>query len=99
MAYVRPNSGFISAHRRYEISTCPEVLSYEVPLTLSVDPRQVNRTFSFDITDHLRHRVFRRYRYHHVNVVRHQMAFFYPALLPSGQVPEDFSKMPPQFNV
>jgi hypothetical protein len=75
------------------------VLTYEIPLPLSVHPRQMDRALSLDISNHLRYRVLGRYRDHHVYMVRPQMPFFNLALLLLGQPPEDFPQMPPQFLV
>lgn len=35
-----------------------------------------------------------RYRYQHMDVIRHQMAFFDPALLPSCQIVKYLAQMP-----
>jgi hypothetical protein len=53
----------------YKVSSGPEVLPHEVRLFLSVYPSKVDRTLPLDEPDHLRHRIFRRDRDHHVDVV------------------------------
>ena len=57
------------------------------------------RTLALDITNHLRYRVFRRYRNHHMYVIRHQMPFLNPALLLQRQLAKNFSKVLPQMPV
>jgi hypothetical protein len=60
---------------------------------------QMDRTLALDKPDHLRDRVFRRNRDHHVNVIRHEMAFLDLALLLQRQLTEDLAEMPSQFPV
>src|SRR5271157_1264534 len=85
---VGPDRLLVPAHRRYEISACPELVSGEV-LRLSLDIlRDPNRAFALDEADHLGNRVFRRDRDQHVDMIRHQMAFLDPAFPPPGQVVE-----------
>jgi hypothetical protein len=55
----------VSPHCGDEVSSRPEVLTYEGPLLLSVHASQVYRTLSFDRPDHLRYRIFRRDRDQH----------------------------------
>src|SRR5271169_3410980 len=57
---VLPDHLFITAHSGNKIPACPEVLPHKVPLPLAVDASQMNRTFSFDIANYLRHRILRR---------------------------------------
>src|SRR5205823_13212692 len=54
---------------------------------------------SLDIPYHLRHRVLRRNRNHHVHMIRHQMPFLDSTLLLLCQPPEDLPQIPPQFFV
>ncbi len=88
MADVIADHFFIASHRRYKVPSSPEVLSYKVALLLALHPRQVNDTFALDVAHHLRYRIFRRNRDHHVNVIDQQMPFFYPILLVLRQGPE-----------
>jgi len=55
--------------------------------------------FALDVPDHLRNRVFWRYRYHHVNMIGHQMALLDPALLLHRQSAEYLTEMLPQLAV
>jgi hypothetical protein len=48
--------------------------------------RDPYRTLLFHVSDDLRRRIYGRYRYQHVNMIRHQMSFLDPALLPSRQI-------------
>src|SRR5664279_2670603 len=59
----------------------------------------MNRALALDEANHLRHRVLRRYRYHHVHMVRHQMPFHYQALLLGGELAKHFSEMLAQLSV
>src|SRR6476620_2840037 len=70
-----PYHSFVSTDRRYKISPSPEVLAREIALPLAINTGQMDGALAFDIADHLRDRIFRRDRDHHVNVIRHQMAF------------------------
>src|SRR5690242_16173038 len=69
------------------------MLTGEIPLPLPVDPGHVDGALALDVADHLRHRIFRRYRDHHVHVVRHQVAFLDPALLLRRQTAQDLAEM------
>src|SRR5574338_138078 len=71
---VLADHGFIAADRRYEVPAGPEVLPHEVALALPIHPRQMDRALALDEADHLRNRVLRRDRDHHVHVVGHQVA-------------------------
>src|ERR1700682_2130038 len=64
-----------------------------------VHPGQMDRAFTLDVPDHLRDRIFRRNRDHHVNVIRHEMAFFDSAFLLQRQLTEHLAEMPSQFPV
>jgi hypothetical protein len=75
------------------------VLTYEIPLPLSVHPRQMDRALALDKSNHLRDRVLGRYRNHHMHMIRPQMSFFYLTLLLLCQPSEYFPQMPPQFLV
>src|SRR6202790_220925 len=59
----------------------------------------MDRTLALDKPNHLRDRVCRWNRDHHVNVIRHQMAFFNLAFLLQRQLAEDLAEMPSQFPV
>ena len=51
------------------------------------------RTLSLQITDHLRDRIFRRNRDHHMHVIGHQMPFLDLTFLLSRQPPEHLDKL------
>jgi hypothetical protein len=93
VANVLPTRCLISTYGRHKVSSRPEALTSKILLPLSVHPRQVNRALAFDETNHLRHRVFRRYRDHHVDVVRTKMSFLDPALLFARPASENLAKM------
>ncbi|CDQ11711.1 protein of unknown function (plasmid) [Acidithiobacillus ferrivorans] len=47
------------------------------------------------VTHHTRHRILRRYRNQHMDMVHHKMPFFYPAFLMSSQSPKYLTKIIP----
>jgi hypothetical protein len=65
----------------------------QIPLPLPVDPSHVDGALAFDVADNLRHRIFWRYRDHHVHVVRHQVAFLDPAFLLRRQTAQDLAEI------
>jgi len=76
-----------------------KVLTHKVAPSLCVHPCKVNRTLAFDVPHYLRHRVLRRYLHQHVNMVRHQVPFQYPALPLLGQSVEDIPQIISQFPI
>ncbi len=74
-------------------------MSHEVAAPLPEMPSNVDRALPPNEPDHLRHRVLRRDRDHHVYVVRLQVPFLDLALLLTGQAPEYLSQMPPELSV
>jgi len=85
---VGPDCFLIPAHRRDEISACPELVPGEVlrlPFDILRDP---NRAFALDKADHLGNRVFWRNRDQHVDMVCHEMPLFDPAFAPPRQIVE-----------
>src|SRR6516164_3364662 len=66
---IFPYHLLVSPYCGDEVPSRPEVLSYEVPLLLSVHASQVYRALSLDKPDHLRHCVFRWDRDQHVHVI------------------------------
>ena len=72
------------------------MLPHKVTLALAIHPRQMNRALTLDIPDHLRHRILRRDRNHHVHVIRHQVPFFDSTLLLFRELSKHLTKMFPQ---
>ena len=91
--------GFVPPHRGYKVPSCPKMLPDEVSLPLRIDPRQMNGALALDVPHHLRYRVLRRYRNHHMNVVRHQVPFFYSTFFLFRQLSENLAKVLAQFSV
>ena len=85
MADVRAYHLFIPTHRRYKVTAGPKTLPHEISLPPTIATRDVDRALAFDVPDHLRHRILRWDRYHHVYVIRQQMPLFDTTLLPLGQ--------------
>src|SRR5262249_61441575 len=77
-------------HRGNGITPSPEMLAREIPL-LAPQSSNRDRTLPFEKPDHRGHRVFRRNRYAHVHMVRHQIPFENLAFLLPGQRMEDLS--------
>src|ERR1700745_2478579 len=80
-ANVLPDHGFVSTYSRDEVASGPEVLTHEIALPLPVDPRQMDCALALDEPNHLRDRILRWDRNHHVDVVGHDVPFFNLALL------------------
>lgn len=101
--YARPRcqdrSRLIPTNGRDEVSQSLEMLPGKIALTLPVDPRQMDGTFPFDLTNHLRDRIFWRNRNQQMYRVRHQMSLIDSALALPGQLVKDLSQMRPQLPV
>jgi hypothetical protein len=96
VANVFPNRGLIAPYCRHEISPRPKALTSVILFPFSVHPRQVDRALALDVPHHLRHRIFGRYRNHHVHMVCLKMPLFNPALSLLGQLLEHFAQMLPK---
>jgi hypothetical protein len=99
LADILPNYVFIPSHRGHEEASRPEMLSRGITTVLAIVPGQMDRALPFDVTNHLGHGVFGRYRNQHMHVVRLQVSFENLALLLGGKPPENFAKMFPQLPV
>jgi hypothetical protein len=84
-----PDHAFISRPRWRRSTPGPEVLPDKVALSLTVHPRQVHRTLTLDVSDHLRHRVLRR----------DQVPFLDATLLLHSQPAENFPQVLPHLLV
>ncbi|CAB1369860.1 protein of unknown function [Denitratisoma oestradiolicum] len=96
---IPPNHLFISPNRRYKIPSRPKVLTNKVALTLPIHSSYVDRTLSFYVSHHLRHRILRRYRNQHVHMVCHQVPLQNLALLALRQLPKRLPKVGTQLRV
>ena len=90
---------FVPTYGRDEVASGPEMLTHEIALPLPVDLSQMDCALALDKADHLRNRVLRWDRDHHVNMIRHEVTLFDPALLLQGQLAEHISEMLPQFPI
>src|SRR5262249_13891954 len=99
VAYVGPDGLIVSAHSVYEVPARPEVLTYEVALSLPVNPGQMDRAFALNEPDHLRYRLLRRNRDHHVHMIRHQVPFFDLRLLLSRELVEHVAEIPAKLQI
>ena len=75
MPNVLPDHFLVSTHCRNKVPPRPEMLSHEILAPPPIQSRQMNRALALDVPHHLRHRVLRRYRDHHVHMIRHQVPF------------------------
>ena len=96
---VLANHGLFAADRGHPKSSRPKVLNHEIPLPLSVHPRQMNCTLFLAIPYPLRCREIPWNRDHHMHMIRPQMPLFNLALLLLGQPTEYLPPIPPQFFV
>jgi len=93
VANVFPNHSLVPAYSQYQIPSRPEVLTNVVLFSSPIRPRQMNRTLAFDIPNHLRHGVFRRYRNQDVHMIRQQMALLDLAFTLLRQIAEHLCQM------
>ena len=96
---VLADQRLVPAHGGDKVSAGPQVLSHEVALALPVHPRQMKRALAIDEPDHLRDRVLRRDRDHHVHMIGHQMSFLDSALFLRGPLLEHLSEVSTQLPI
>jgi hypothetical protein len=89
-----PDHFLVSANGRDKVPARPEFAVWKIPHLAFDILRDPDRTLPLHVSDDLRHRIFGRYRYQHVNMIRHQMSFLDPALLPSCQIVKHLAQMP-----
>src|ERR1700723_3804463 len=90
---VGPDHFLIPADGRDKISAGPEFVTQKISHLAFDILRDPDRTLPLHISDDLRHRILRRYRYQHMNVIGHQVALLDPALLPSCQIVKHLAQM------
>src|ERR1035437_3067044 len=90
---VRPDHRLIKSNHGHKITSGPEILTREVLRLSRKSPRYRYRTLSFDIPNHIRHRVLRRNADTDMHVIRHQMAFHNLAFLLYCQLSKYLAKM------
>ena|SRR5208337_368614 len=69
VADVRPDGVLVTTDRVDEKAPGPKVLPDEIPLSLSINPRQVDGALALYLADDLRHQIFRRNRQQHMHVI------------------------------
>jgi len=89
MSDVRADHPLIATDSRDIIPPRLKMLPNKIALTLTIDSGHVDRAFPLDVPDHLRHCILRWDRNQHMNMVRHQVSFFDPALSLSSQLVEN----------
>jgi hypothetical protein len=94
MADIRPNHRLIQAHCGYKISSRSDILPGEIPLPTAKLPGNLDRTLTRDVAHRVRNRILRRNADTHMNVVAHQVTFYYFRFLVPSKLMKDLSKMP-----
>src|ERR1700758_1608591 len=90
---IGPDHLLVPTDGRDKVSASPEFVAQKIPHLAFDILRDPYRTLPFHVSDDLCHRIFRRYRYQHMDVIRHQMPFLDPALLPSRQIVKHLTQM------
>lgn len=93
---VRAHYLLVQSYRGDKVTSGPEVLAREIPLSAPKLARNLDRAFALDVPDHVRHRVFRRDAQAHVNVIAHQMPLHDLRRLVLDQLVEQLPKVPTQ---
>ncbi len=93
--YILPNHLLIPTYRRGKISPGPEMMANIAPFSTQVGTGYVDRTFPFDKTNYLRYRIFWWHRYHHMDMICHNMPFLYQTLFLPRQPMKYLSKLLP----
>jgi hypothetical protein len=91
---VGPDHFLVPANGRDKVPARPEFVAQKIPHLAFDVLRDPYRTLPFHVSDDLRHLIFGRYRYQHVNVIRHQMSFLDPTLPPSRQIVKHLAQIP-----
>jgi len=89
----------IQSHRGHKATSGPKVLAREIPLLSHKKPSDHDRALPFQVPNHVRYRVFRRYPQAHVNVIRPQMPFENLGFLVGRQLVKRLSKHPPDVSI
>ncbi len=89
----------VTPYSREEVAARPKVLADKIPLPASERASDVDRALALDVPDHLRYRVLRRDRDHHVYMVHLQVPFFDLALPLPGQRVEHLTQSAPQLSI
>src|SRR6476469_1842398 len=84
----------VSANGRDKVSTRPEFVAEKIPHLAFDILRDPYRTLPFHVSDDLRHRILGRYRYQHMDMIRHQMPLLDPAFLAARQIVKHLAQMP-----
>jgi len=96
---VGSDDGLVPTNGRDEIASGPEMLAYEVALSLAIDPRKMDGALALDVTDHLGDGVFRRNGDHHVHRIDHEVAFLNSIFLLLRQIAEHLAQMVPDLTI
>jgi len=93
---VLPDGRFIYPNGGNIIPSGPKMLASKILTMTHIISRYMNRTLSFDETDHMCHCIFRRYRDHHMNMIGSKMSLQYLTFLLCCETPECWSQIPAQ---
>jgi len=89
----------VSAYRRDVVASGPKMLACEVLLATRILPCDVDGTFTFDETNHLRNRIFGWNQYQHMRMIRHKMTFQNFTLSSSCQFSEHVTQISSKITV
>jgi len=90
---VCPDHLFVESYRGHKVTSRPEILSSEILGLSGKSSGYRYRTFPFDISNHIRYRVFRRNAYADMNAIGHQMPFHDLTLLLFRQLAQYLPKI------
>ena len=86
----------VSSHRGNEVAARPEMLAYEIALSLAKRAGDMDRALPLEVSNGLRHRVLGRDRNQDVHVVGHEMPLLDAALLLLRKLSEHGTKVASQ---
>src|SRR5512143_138246 len=64
------DGGFIQSYRGHKVTSCPKVLARKIPFLSHKKPGDQDRPLPFQVANHIRYRVLRRYSQAPVNMIR-----------------------------
>jgi hypothetical protein len=99
VADVLDDRRFVQSYRGYKVAPGPEVLAREIPLLSHKKPSDHDRALPFQVPNHVRYRVFRRYPQAHVNMIRSQMPLDNFHVLMAGQFVKHLAKHPSDLTI
>ena len=90
---ISPDHLLIESNRGHKVSSGPEIFACEILGLSGKSSRYRYRTLPFDIANHIRYRVLRRYADADMHMIQHQMPFHNLTFLLCLQLAQYLSKM------